>query len=168
MQITLTASESVLCEYLATNKYTLMRGIGAPDELAADRRDPIENDRLSIEAELAVCKFLNVYPSLDWSRSSPYDLKYLGLLIDVKRTSRGNLNIRSDKNLKADLYVGVSHVEETTWNVDGFLTREAVERHALKPGVTRGDGSQAPSFRSIPLASLSKDWRSLNNTGVGD
>ena len=151
-QIRLTRTESELANWLAEKRYTESREAGIPDELAADR-DPVENETYSFEAELAVAKMLNIYPSFE-DRVVGYDLTYVGYHLDVKFMPQGFMSVRADRDLSEKVYVGVMEIGPWLYDVVGWIAGKEVQKLPARRGVRPG----APPWYFVKAKTLKTNW----------
>jgi hypothetical protein len=124
MNITLTASEIKICEWIAKNRYASNRNGGVSDKKIGPQSCE-ETDLEGICGEFAFCKSLNLYPDMSISpRKGSHDVFAFGKTIDVKTTKykTGKLLARHSKNeTPSDLYVLIVGVRPD-YNIVGWCS----------------------------------------------
>lgn len=109
--ITLTTAEVRLAWFIARARYAHNRENGNPANLYG-KGDPIDREANSYGAELAFCKYFNVYPDIKTHKAGVEDATLPdGRLVDVKQTWRhdGRLLVKvKDRRGKVDLFALVT------------------------------------------------------------
>lgn len=109
--VRLSFGETAVAAALGLLRYTANRRAGVTDQQVGGQ-NPVTQDEHGMAAELAVARFLNVYPDLSVDpRKGGHDLYYRGLWLDVKWSHYSNarlLVVASKRADAADIYVLVT------------------------------------------------------------
>jgi len=165
MIVTLTDSEWVIAAHIAELRQAQNGKAGVTDQRQSSAVDEIV---ANYARELAVCKFLNFYPDLEFLRPGNEDCVYRGRLIDVKKAA-DKMNVRVKPGKKSDLYIGCNWVPaHRHFVIVGFIwhTKMQQMRQCRKEN---GDGTHyysIPVHRLIPISKIDDccDW--LDRNGV--
>lgn len=107
MWIELSQAEQRLAKYLATMRYRNNRAAGVVDRKIGPQSNE-ETDLEGIGAELAFCKFSNIYPDLEVNHRPDFDaLLPTGDSVDIKATKYQNghlIAVRRKASKPPDLY----------------------------------------------------------------
>jgi len=136
--VTLADTEVLVAQMLATLRGIRSRDYGAKNTPFAGLKQE-ELDLHAVGAELAFCKYVNLWPDLDTSvRPHAFDCRYRGYRIDVKHTSNpsGNLIARFSKKAgDADIYVLVKGEMPAFRLIGWAYDRELIDKERfVQPG----------------------------------
>lgn len=126
MKIVLTEVEQQLANFISEAKQRLSEKSGFIDK-KMDNRSATEIQIQGFGAELAVCKWLGIYPDLS-PEYSDYDFMWNGKTVDVKsrRPDDAALIIPGHQiNKQKDIYILVTG-EFPSYDVKSFITKEKV------------------------------------------
>ncbi len=101
MKITLTPAEQTVAKSLAVMRQQIARAIARVDQQIGEQ-DGWETDEQGIGGELAVARAFNVYPCLELSPDSGFDLLIKGKKVDVKTTKYPNGRLLAKLNQRDD------------------------------------------------------------------
>ena len=126
--IRLTPAELSRCKQVAALRWQLARASGLANNCRDKSRSRTKIDLLGVKAEQAVAKALNLeYTPTAMGIDDGADLYAGELRIDVKATfySDGQLLLKSEAQLKADVYVLVAAVDgdDAVMRLCGWVTR---------------------------------------------
>lgn len=86
--INLTDEEAFVVELIGAARDKYDKKVGIPEKIVQTKRTTLENVKISFGAELAVAKYLNLFPDLSFIPTGEafrgYDLIWYGLEVDVK------------------------------------------------------------------------------------
>jgi hypothetical protein len=124
MNITLTASEIKICEWIAKNRYASNRNGGVSDKKIGPQSCE-ETDLEGICGEFAFCKAMNLYPDLSISpRKGGDDVLLNDKKMDIKTTKykSGKLLARRSKSkTPSDIYVLIVG-QRPSYNIVGWCS----------------------------------------------
>lgn len=133
MKVELSQTEYMLATQIGMMRHQMNRAAGVknPAFVAPERQMRIET--IGVMAELAFCKWANLYPNLDVvNQSSTPDLIYEGWKCDIKATDRedGQLIVPVRKKKGAsDVYIlGIIH--DNSVDFSGFATEDEILNEA--------------------------------------
>lgn len=87
MTISLNDTEQKLVKYVSKKRFEYCRQVGA-NATVYGGRNPMDAEIAQYGAEVAFCKYMNIYPDTSYDRFNPEDcFTYDGHRIDVKYTS---------------------------------------------------------------------------------
>jgi len=123
------------------------------------RRDPAQDDeQMNIEAagaELAVAKYLNVYPDLSPTRQDlpKYDLRWRGRRVEVKRNHEPNGDLLVPRLYHSLIYIlACGHLPE--YNLIGYIEGIDIPDAGEWANLTYGACWKVRPFRLEPLTNL--------------
>lgn len=133
MKIDLSDTEVMLSHQIGMMRYQMNRAAGVknPSFVAPERQMRIET--IGVMAELAFCKWANLYPNLDVvNQSSTPDLIYQGWKCDIKATDRADgqliVPVRKKKGA-SDVYIlGIIHGNSVDFS--GYATEDEILNEA--------------------------------------
>jgi len=131
-------------------------------DMLATNRDALENTTQSMAAELAACKFLNVFPSLEWFTDAigQVDLTFEGLRVDVKWVPpRGRYVHARANGRQYDVILAVQGKAPRFWIV-GWSWKWEIEQGPYYIDDRKHRGKVMPAHFKVPLAHMA-DVRSL-------
>ena len=126
-QVTLNPYECKIARYVGKMRRQADRHNELQDQLCTTSTtdDPYDTDAQAFAAEMAVAKYLNLYPDFNPSSHKPYELVLNGHKIDVKHTKlqTGNLLIHT---LHVDLLYILVRGEMPRLSICGYVRGEDV------------------------------------------
>ena len=109
MIVELSDSEYALCHQIAVMRNAISRAAGIKDKVVWKQESKLKIELLGIMAEVAFCKWANLYPDLDIKpQSGTTDVVYQGWKCDIKATERtdGQLLVSQwKKKESSDVYI---------------------------------------------------------------
>jgi len=109
MIVELSDSEMLICTQIAMMRNQINRASGTTDKLVWKSESKLKIETLGVMAELAFCKWANLYPDLDVKpQSGTTDVVYKGVKCDIKATERtdGQLMVSQwKKKDSSDVYI---------------------------------------------------------------
>lgn len=123
MIVELNDNEMLICTQMAMMRNQIARAAGVKDKLVWTEGNKLHIETIGVMAELAFCKWANIYPELDVkNQSGTTDVIYKGVKCDLKATTRtdGKLLVSRTKNLESsDVYI-LGIVSGNTVNFAGY------------------------------------------------
>jgi hypothetical protein len=120
--VELTIGEVAVAHHIAVLRQAINREAGKVN-LKAGPQDVMTTEVVGVKAELAFCRWANVYPDLSVHlRAGSFDARWLGWNVDVKGTRNpdGPLYVDARQGKTPDVYV-LAHVGELEVTLCGWL-----------------------------------------------
>lgn len=154
-EIVLKPEECEIARVIAVKRQRENKRAGIKDNLATFR-DPLVNVSNSFAAELAACKYFNVYPDLCWfvGNAANTDLHIGSVRVDVKWIPPYGKNMHARKNGRVtDIYLAVRG-KMPTFRIVGWITYADAHQDKFYMPRRHIKGRRMDPHYKIPLKEL--------------
>jgi hypothetical protein len=136
MIVELNDTEVLICTQVAMMRNQIARAAGVKDKLVWKEGNKLRIETIGVMAELAFCKWANIYPELDVkNQSGTTDVIYQGWKCDIKATERadGQLMVSQwKKKESSDVYI-LGIIDANSVDFSGYaLTDDIMQEANLK------------------------------------
>lgn len=136
MIVELNDTEMLICTQIAMMRNQIARAAGVKDKLLWKDGNKLHIETIGVMAELAFCKWANIYPELDVkNQSGTTDVIYQGWKCDIKATNRkdGRLMVSQwKKKESSDVYI-LGIIDGNSVDFAGYaLTDDIMQEANLK------------------------------------
>ena len=136
MIVELNDTEVLICTQVAMMRNQMNRAAGVKDKLVWKEGNKLRIETIGVMAELAFCKWANIYPELDVkNQSGTTDVIYQGWKCDIKATERadGQLMVSQwKKKESSDVYI-LGIIDGNSVDFSGYaLTDDIMQEANLK------------------------------------
>ena len=136
MIVELNDTEVLICTQVAMMRNQIARAAGVKDKLVWKEGNKLRIETIGVMAELAFCKWANIYPELDVkNQAGTTDVVYQGWKCDIKATERadGQLMVSQwKKKESSDVYI-LGIIDGNSVDFSGYaLTDDIMQEANLK------------------------------------